>query len=423
MLSGIAISTGFDSAPDRMNGVKQFAQWLLPVFPVLVWSLLPVSHTKGAVYLFLLICFVAAVLMSRRIDYYPRGLLYAWISVAVWALLSLFWSENPHTSWNVFQEEILLGFVAFFSFFILAQTRWVFALAVSVSLFFIVILGIWVSVEGIDKVEVVFHGEVSLGSYLAMLYPITLLIWSRRNWPFRRCISIIATAVLFLIQIEHAGRMGIIVAVLLINAFWVIALRHDYPDLFGRYRWRLILLSLLLVVSGTYLSLSQKSYARNNSSPVAVISSYLKDARLDIWRDGWQQFQERPLLGIGYGWRLEGKVFAGEKKPPSLRRYGLNHFHNLFLDQLIQTGIMGLVLLLIFFGAQLHFFCTMMRSRETFYLGLAGVLTVAGALLKNQTDLVLTGHMAMIYWACIGLFAGYGRYLQRVESLSVTASG
>lgn len=78
--------------------------------------------------------------------------------------------------------------------------------------------------------------------------------------------------------------------------------------------------------------------------------------RLEHWRYAWNAGREKPLLGWGMAGYMEDKirrVDAGEYKP-GIREYF--YVHNELLDVFVKTGLVGLGMLLCFYGVPIALF-------------------------------------------------------------------
>ena len=119
------------------------------------------------------------------------------------------------------------------------------------------------------------------------------------------------------------------------------------------------------------------------SSPGERLMRYLevggtgeRPIRLQLFLYAWLMFLSNPLLGVGFGeyaWRaFELSAGLGSGSPPGLDR----HSHNLFLQLLAETGILGLSCVAI---PLVHWFCRMpWRSLTPDRCWMIGVLAVIG---------------------------------------------
>ncbi|MFX7257629.1 O-antigen ligase family protein, partial [Acinetobacter baumannii] len=69
---------------------------------------------------------------------------------------------------------------------------------------------------------------------------------------------------------------------------------------------------------------------------------------LEIWQVAWQAFKEHPLTGIGAN---RFGLYYLEHRPPNALEPAAPHAHNLFLNLLAETGLLGTAAFLILWGA------------------------------------------------------------------------
>lgn len=130
-----------------------------------------------------------------------------------------------------------------------------------------------------------------------------------------------------------------------------------------------VLLLLVVVLIG------QRIWGRVEEGVVEVLA-YLADPaarsaretslglRLLSWQWGWEQFLAHPLLGLGMA-NFRAAVAAGVAAgvlPPILMNFG--GLHNLFIDHLTTTGLVGLLAMLAFWIGMLGFFASQRRVAD-----------------------------------------------------------
>jgi O-antigen ligase len=72
--------------------------------------------------------------------------------------------------------------------------------------------------------------------------------------------------------------------------------------------------------------------------------------RINVWRSAWAMFRDRPLLGVG----LDNFLYAYRGRyilPEAWQEPNLPHAHNIVLDALTRTGLLGLAVLLAMLAA------------------------------------------------------------------------
>jgi len=94
-----------------------------------------------------------------------------------------------------------------------------------------------------------------------------------------------------------------------------------------------VLIVGLLLVSPEFTDSVTHTFTRGHSE--ANIRSL--DGRVPLWTEGLKAFDQYPILGAGYG-------------TYPVRLIGRGHFHNMFLELAVTTGVLGLLPILILFG-------------------------------------------------------------------------
>ncbi|MBS0182873.1 MAG: O-antigen ligase family protein [Nitrospira sp.] len=94
-----------------------------------------------------------------------------------------------------------------------------------------------------------------------------------------------------------------------------------------------VLIVGLLLVSPEFTDSVVHTFTRGHSE--ANIRSL--DGRVPLWTEGLKAFEQYPILGAGYG-------------TYPVRLVGRGHFHNMFLELAVTTGVLGLLPILILLG-------------------------------------------------------------------------
>ena len=134
------------------------------------------------------------------------------------------------------------------------------------------------------------------------------------------------------------------------------------------------------------------------------------DPRLKIWPQVIKKIEERPWLGIGYGRGMGAEVVQEAvddalAQPRHLRHW---HSHNLFLETTLQTGVPGLVLLVLLLGGTAKLGARGASSGDdvTAACALALIAVLAGMLVRNMTDVLWVRQSSLLYWGVVGTLLG-----------------
>ena len=150
------------------------------------------------------------------------------------------------------------------------------------------------------------------------------------------------------------SRGSWVVMPLLITAIWLMAWLNGYKKLATIAAALIVALGIVIAVPA-YNKLEQRAQEAS-----LQVSQYLKDPqtyaitsvgqRLEQWRLAARLIEQRPIAG----WGLAGYPIAKQKMVdeglahPSVMKYG--HAHNEILDMWVKRGLLGLILLLLFYA-------------------------------------------------------------------------
>jgi O-antigen ligase/polysaccharide polymerase Wzy-like membrane protein len=151
-------------------------------------------------------------------------------------------------------------------------------------------------------------------------------------------------------------------------------------------------------------------------SSIDAMSS--RDTRPKIWAFYISQVHTHPWLGVGFGKPLPSIAY-GKLVPATLFKFDANvktHAHNLFLNTLLQTGVIGLVLQLALFTSVAWRFIASRATRPI--VCRAGLALLLGMLAKNMTDDFMWQSTALMFWACCGWLLGQceATFAQRTDT-------
>jgi hypothetical protein len=130
------------------------------------------------------------------------------------------------------------------------------------------------------------------------------------------------------------------------------------------------------------------------------------DARPRIWEFYGSQVAKHPWIGIGFGKPLPSLAY-GKLVPDDLFKLDGNvrtHAHNLFLNTLLQVGIVGLILQLAALGCLAYQFFAVRLIYPQLYR--AGIALILGMLAKNLTDDFMWQSTMLMFWSYCGLLLG-----------------
>ena len=246
----------------------------------------------------------------------------------------------------------------------------------------------WVDAESFDiqtRAYATFHNPNVLGEYLIVIGSLAAgMLWKVRNWAGRifylGCFGVICMG---LVATNSRGAMlGLMLSA---GLFVLLAER------------RLIPLGIAGLLAMPFL-LPSDLWQRLLSS--VTMSDSSSQYRLSIYQAGFEIISHYWKTGIG--------VDAFNEIYPlfSLEAANAYHVHNLFLQEFIELGIVGIIVflsLLVLFFQKLY--STMVRAIHRYRMILAAIFGgMAGILLQGMTDYIWFDYsILLLFWCVIGI--------------------
>ncbi len=382
---------------------------------------LPIANTRSFTYLCIAIAFICSAGIYKQNKSLPsKGIFYSFITFLTIALASVAWSNAPSVSLSQVKHELIIGLTAFFSLYWLnsaADNRKFFTGSLLISFILTLAIAIF-SNNGLNQNTWQFkltdiHGVGFYSTYIAYLFPLMIIPIFLKPFRFSRPLAIITIVLMLPICIGNDNRMAFITigstfifaAILLTSKYWH-SISHSLKSLII---FTAFILGIISIYNGIFSGLPQKNMS---ASEVATFYSS-KEARILIWDYWTDRIKENPTLGIGYGWKTPDDHANSKQKPHNYCQLTQGHAHNIFIDQAVRTGIVGLTAFLFTFIFVIKRFWKYYRTNDKTIkiIGITGLSFMFTVIIKNQTDLFLAGHMYLYYFAIIGFLLGHGDYL------------
>lgn len=338
-------------------------------------------------------------------------LLWPFAAWAAWAALSVLWSLDPEVTGKELRNEIGYTFLALCLCCIGAQAMnagRIFVSVLALGAFAVCGVALWNFWFGPPAfTSWPYSGPGTYSSALLILFPCTLaFIWFAviKQWPAGYAAVGIVLVALYAVSgyatlnrtlwIGFAAQIGIGALFLLLRPS-----RDSSP---GRRR-QLVIVSLAALALAGALAMGAKVHEeRAASAPDAALA---KDPRAPLWKFTWQQIEERPWIGAGFGRGILRHEMRGEMKNAQLW-----HSHNQFIDTALQLGAVGVVLLLVLLGWTVKLAWQLARASDDVAAacGVALLAVVAGMVIRNMTDVLWVRQSALLYWGVVGVLLGWG---------------
>ncbi len=352
--------------------LKNILQWsivigicLLLITPLIVTPSLFFPFITGKAFFFRIIVGMITglwlVLMVIDKDARPKSspVLWSVLSLALIATLAAWFGINPSRSiWSNFERmEGLIGLWHVFALFLVTSStivkrqwwrllvRGSLVISAGVSLYALVQLFGWLTInQGGVRVDATFGNTTYLAVYL--LFNIFLiLVCLTRVWQIAWQRYVLgALLALQLIIIYNTATRGAILGLIggLILTGILIACQYS-----GQPRkWIIGSMVILVLLVGGFVLVRDTELVKN--SPVLSrfasisVTDTTTQSRLLIWKMSLNGFAERPLLG--WGQENYAVVFNKYFDPKLWRQEAwFDRAHNVLLDWLVSTGILGLV--------------------------------------------------------------------------------
>lgn len=383
-------------------GAHSVAAWIAAFF-------LASSLFSGTVALRLLLLFSGAALCAwvafraRTVRKLPP----LWIPFTLWAAWSaatLLWSIDADRSAKELRNEVFYTGLAFWMCYVAAQARaarYVIPAVVAAGIVAACAIGLYYFLGDPWEYSRGAHGGSGNHSSLLLFLMPAALVGGLNGFKTRRT-ALLAASVGLVVLFAFSGYATLNRTLWLgFGMQFLIVLALD--GAFSRARGKLILALTCVAVGAGTGALAWKAHVDRASYGGVEVE---KDLRFKVWPEAIERIAECPLTGYGFG---RGLLRAGLTQDANSAVAW--HSHNLFLDTLLQSGAIGMGLLLLLLAATLHHAWRLTRRSEPVAAacGIVIIGMVAGMLVRNMTDVLLVRHIALFYWGFLGVLLAWGR--------------
>ncbi len=261
-----------------------------------------------------------------------------------------------------------------------------------------------------DRARGAFRGAPPQAVLMVTLFYVDLYLIRKLRGPYRALL--VVQAILVPPAIFFALLRSAYVAFLVCGIIWVFFAAR-------RFRWLKLAGLLLVLVMGIFASWDRLSSTDRAEGGVAEIGPIR--SRMILAAQTWRMFSQAPLTGVGFGHFVD-KQFETPRDPGSLtgEPTGVLVQHNLFLNMLAETGLIGFALTILVFWLLFRQSRQLYRkipataggdvSRDfvvLFWVILANILT--DAMFRDPLWDVFTNAML---WSLAGLVVCFNRMLE-----------
>lgn len=384
---------------------------------------LPLNHVAGLRNTLLVTGFALTLWQWRQLDVPLLPIKWPMLAWGAIVLASAAWSLNPAFTLREIKLELLLGLMAFGLAYGQSTTEErakdllravVLAVVVTALLAAYRILIVGVPNYHWDEINDPWgwqQGFVTYSTYLVLAIPVVLaLLW--QGGRFDRLLAMVALLLALWAGWATQNRMvwvSLAVLVIVGGAGW-------YARVFARLRWRyapLLLLGGVMMGFVAVFSLVTENRPANALAPTAarglqaVVQTLEHSERFEIWRYWLSRVPEHLWLGVGWGRDLPHMVYP---KPPDWPILFFAHAHNVFIDVLLQLGVIGLTAFVVLLASVALRFWKYYRSGEAqlVWVGMTGLMVLTSFASKNFTDDMFWRTDALFFWTLLGMLLGLG---------------
>lgn len=173
--------------------------------------------------------------------------------------------------------------------------------------------------------------------------------------------------------------------------------------------WMMIVVAMAIVATGIFYAfvVAKHGLVGLKDYRTIMLNTFVGDPRWVIWAEWLKLVAEQPFLGQGYGFRSLAMVGAMyiPKDIPGFDPSGSTHAHNVFLNVVAQTGLVGLVSYLAMLAALFKAGWQGLRKNPAARIASIAMLALlAGAIAKSLTDDFLFDPGGIVIWTLLGLF-------------------
>lgn len=260
----------------------------------------------------------------------------------------------------------------------------------------------WLDTElfsGIDvRITSTFENPNVYASYLLLLTPFAMAFLVRKG-SVRPKVALALGLILFAICLvetwSRGAWIGILVALLL---FFLVYTRRSVPYL--------LLAGAAVPFAGLVLPENMISRFLSIGNLADSSTTY----RISAWRGVARMLQEHWIGGIGVGEAAFSAVYPAFSYAGI---QGIRHTHNLYLQIVTETGIMGLLvfsIVMLLFIQNCFCYIYRMRNEEETSLVTAGLVAIIAMLIMGMTDYVWYSYRVfLMFWLVIAIVNAYIR--------------
>jgi O-antigen ligase len=338
----------------------------------------------------------------------PPPIWLAFLLWGAWAALSLAWSQEPARSEKELRNEVVYVAFAFAVCYLAARAenafRTVLPIAGAAAALLCLVALYYFAFDAQGYATGWHGGPGDLSSAVLTLFPCAALAaWYGRAQGLARLHAAGWIGIALLLAAAHTTGNRTVWLALGLEVVLIVALLYLRAARLG-HPWLRARTAAVICVAFAVAGLAMAAHVQSER-PRALEN----DLRLQLWPVVMEYVKERPLTGYGFGRGLLREALTSRTAVTNLW-----HAHNLFLDVVVQTGVIGLALFLYLLFATVRAGWRLAAAQPALAsaCGIALVTVVAGMLARNMTDVLWLRQNSLLFWGVVALLLSWGTALE-----------
>lgn len=311
--------------------------------------------------------------------------------------LSIFWNQFPITykaNLAYFNNNYLNPVFGLFVIILFVRKKeWVKSLFIALAISFLInnLYGIYQFFCGESRVAGFTEHWMSMAGIIIILFFVMLSITLRKSFlPQYHWLFTLSTIISIPVIFFNGTRAVWIIFLILLPVLFI----ELYP------KKGIVYFLLVLLLAGSCMF--QIDAARQRFSTITDMHYQSNSERLLMWESAWRMYKDYPIAGVGIG-NYKSLYFEKYMSPNSIEHLG--HAHNVPLQLLAETGIIGFIGYSTFFGYVLLESFKRWRTKKDLVAIMMFMITT-GFLLQGFTEMNLGNQLGItrLYWFIFGIY-------------------
>ncbi len=272
-----------------------------------------------------------------------------YIFFALMILPSAIFSLNPEYSFSKFIDYFVLRFIVLIMLIFLKIDNEVIKKALFFFIAFMAIDGLVTLAERFvtqaPRAQGLGDGWLRHASIVATIFPASIIFWISRRKDIRYKNLMLFCAVCIVLGAIASGTRSSWLGILSVMPFVLYQGSKWSPKKF------FALLAIFICIGGAIVATPQLH--QRATSIVNITTDRSNGDRVEAWKSAVVMVQEKPV--IGYGILQGGKVYLQSYRTAADTQ-GLGHFHNIYVQTAVDSGILGFIGLITFMVYSLWMF-------------------------------------------------------------------